>query len=58
MSNFGTAFLFIAVAAIGLLALFLAVHAGSGPFAIQMAIIVAGSALFLAFIWRRRARRF
>jgi len=57
MSKFGTAFLFIAVAAIGLLALFLAVNAGSGPFAIQMAIIAAGSALFLPFVWRR-AKRF
>jgi len=58
MSNLGTAILALAVLAIGILAVFLGINAASQPFAIHMAIIVAGCGLFLAFILRRATRGF
>ena len=53
MSNLGTAVLALVVAGVGVLALALALSAGSTVFAIQMAIAVLWAASFLVFILKR-----
>lgn len=53
MSKLGTALLILAVLALGLIGVFLGLHAASQPFAIHMGIFVAACAGFLLFILRR-----
>jgi len=56
MSKIGTLFLLFAVIAIGLVALYATVNAGSVPFATQMATMTLWAAAFALFIARRAAR--
>jgi len=56
MSKIATNILLIAVIAIGLLAVFAAVNAGSAPFAIQMATMTLWAIAFVIFIAKRAAR--
>ncbi len=58
MSRLGSIILFVAVLAIGAVALFLGLNAASQPFAIHMALMVLACAGFPAFIWRRAGLKF
>jgi hypothetical protein len=53
MSKLGTAILALAVLALGLVAVFLGLHAASQPFAIHMTLFAVACAGFLLFILRR-----
>lgn len=55
MSKLGTLILALAVLAVGVVAAYAGLNAGSQPFAIQMVIMALACAGFLLFIVRRAA---